>query len=134
MHDPIGDSAYLSMRFLLAAARKLESGVSTPPMNTWLRQRTPLAQPYPCVCAGRRNCSPTWCPCSGRVDLHNVPPSCCARNGNTPREAAKANHLYAAPGKSACWCNGEVQKHADVAVLPVHVAGVLTDPENEEDA
>lgn len=103
--------------------------MSTPPLDRWLKAGTALSAPYPCFC--RRNCNPTWCTCSGRVDLHNVPASCCARNGNTPRSAAVANHLYAAPGRSACWCNGEIERHQDITIAPT--AGVLTDPDTEED-
>lgn len=47
----------------------------------WIVAGTPVGDPYPCRCGERRGdtCSVKWCPCSGRVDLENVPADCCSR-------------------------------------------------------
>ena len=59
--------------------------------GVWIIAGTPLNQPYPCRCDERRGgtCSPRWCPCAGRVDLHQVPPTCCAHY-NTPEVYVRA--------------------------------------------
>jgi hypothetical protein len=51
---------------------------------------------YPCRCGAdgdTRGCSPMWCPCAGRLDLDNVPLSCCARRF-TPDIVAQAAKAY----------------------------------------
>ena len=80
--------------------------MSEPIVGRWLVAGTPAGDPYPCRCRGR--CSPNWCECAGRVDLLNVPATCCARNGNTPREAAKARH---GGDYRPCWCKGDLDRH-----------------------
>jgi hypothetical protein len=66
------------------------------------------------------------------VDLHNVSPRCCARNGNTPRGAAVANHLYASVGKSPCWCGGDIDRHTDLS-KPIEPLGLIASDEEDEE-
>jgi hypothetical protein len=63
------------------------------PRNVWLVAGTSVFQPYPCRCGGWQQCSPLWCPCAGRLDVWNWPPSCCAWV-HTPRVAAMAQAEY----------------------------------------
>ena len=49
-----------------------------------------LACPYPCACKPGRRCGPR-CPDAGRLDLGDVPTTCCAHY-NTPAVAAKVGH------------------------------------------
>lgn len=67
----------------------------TAPLNVWLVAGTSILAPYPCRCQPWREggCSALWCPCAGRLDLHNVPPGCCAPV-NTPAVAAAAQAAY----------------------------------------
>lgn len=58
-------------------------------LGIWIVARTPADRKYPCRCELGRKCSPQWCWCSGRVDLHQVPAHCCAHT-NTPAVAAAA--------------------------------------------
>lgn len=59
--------------------------------SRWIVAGTLVSEPYPCLCSERRGyaCSPKWCRCSGRVDLQNVPPDCCA-HWHTPEAYVEA--------------------------------------------
>lgn len=63
-------------------------------MSRWLIAGTPTDVPYPCRCNPEGTCSPKYCSCSGRLDLENVGPRCCA-HVNTPEVAARAQSFYA---------------------------------------
>jgi len=67
----------------------------TAPRNVWLVAGTSVFAPYPCRCEAWRaeGCSPLWCPCAGRVDVWNFPPSCCAWV-HTPAVAKRAQDAY----------------------------------------
>lgn len=65
------------------SGRKRESRPTIPaPRGAWLATGVPLGFGYPCRClepawAPGRNCGSRWCPCWGRDDLLQVPPTCC---------------------------------------------------------
>lgn len=65
----------------------------------WAIAGTPTSAPYPCRCSQAGRCSPRWCGCAGRLDLDDVPRSCCAHY-NTPAAAAAA---HAAAQAAAPW-------------------------------
>lgn len=67
------------------------------PLNTWLINGASLFGVYPCRCELWRQggCDPTWCPCSGRLDVWNWPAACCAWV-NTPAVAQAAQDAYSA--------------------------------------
>jgi hypothetical protein len=89
----------------------------------------PLAQPYPCLCNRRGSCSPQWCPCAGRVDLENVPATCCA-HVNTPLVVARAIH---GGDYRTCWCRGDLDKHKTAAPVLTALPGLVRDPELDEE-
>ncbi len=84
------------------------------PHDRWLGMLpavVPISEPYPCRC-DRRGCSPQWCICAGRVDLENVPASCCAHRF-TPDYVARAIH---GGDYKTCWCKGKIERHKTEAM------------------
>lgn len=63
----------------------------TAPRGVWLAHPDlpALACPYPCACQPGRRCNPKRCNCAGRLDLADVPATCCAHY-NTPEVVMKA--------------------------------------------
>ena len=96
------------------------------PHDRWIKAGTPLAKPLPCLC-DRRGCSPQWCECAGRVDLENVPPSCCAWK-NTPEVVAKAIH---GGDYRTCWCKGDIEKHKTQAPVITALPGFAEEEDDD---
>jgi hypothetical protein len=95
----------------------------------WLRAQATTARPYPCRCD--RGCDPNWCECAGRVDLHAVPSSCCAKR-NTPEVVARAKH---GGDYRPCWCGGRIERHKTETAIPAHAVlrDTVDEDEDEED-
>lgn len=55
----------------------------------WIITGTPIDTTFPCLCRPTGKCSAKWCWCSGRLDVHLMPLTCCSRV-NTPAVAAAA--------------------------------------------
>ena len=51
----------------------------------WLVAGTDLADVYPCLCHGRRECG-RRCPCRGRADWQQMPAVCCARRAGETKQ------------------------------------------------
>lgn len=66
----------------------------------WIAAGTPASEPYPCRCTPGKQCSPLWCPDSGRIDTEILPDTCCAHRF-TPDVAARAQREYAAKGRAS---------------------------------
>ena len=89
----------------------------------------PISQPYPCACKGGSwKCSPVWCDCAGRVDLENVPATCCA-HVNTPLVVARAVH---GGDYRTCWCGGHVERHKTQAPVITALPGFIEEDEDDD--
>ena len=59
------------------------------PYGRWLIAGSALADCYPCMCRGTRECG-RRCSCRGRTDVDRLPALCCARREHETKERGKA--------------------------------------------